>query len=362
MNSTLNANTAASGNQQCNEEESAPVILHPLVVMNVSDHYTRYRAMRLLPINPALRTPENSPEAPVLHDSEGEIQVLGLLLGKQLGRTVEVCHSFELSATAEPGGPISVDMQFMDLRIQQYRQIFAQYSLVGWYRTGTRLSKHDKDICERVFADVIESPIFLLVNGNSSIPGSANQGNTDGSASHKRELLQTFMTELHLISGTAQKELAAVPHRFASEDSERIAVDHVMRHAVPDGTDGTSGTALHLWTLRRSIRMLKEKIELILLFLDDVMKQNVKHDHNLLRKISGICTRLYGLDSQEFSEAFADERHDSLIVTYLGGLTKSLCSMNDVLERYTKANERTFPGPVDRNYKKRGSFLRTVNG
>jgi COP9 signalosome complex subunit 6 len=53
--------------------------LHPLVLMNVSDHYTRYKAQ--------CAAGEEPP------------RVLGCLLGMQAGnREVEICNSFEAGA------------------------------------------------------------------------------------------------------------------------------------------------------------------------------------------------------------------------------------------------------------------------
>ena len=59
--------------------------LHPLVLVNVSDHYTRMKAQ--------------------LSPGEEPDRVLGCLLGFQTGnREVEICNSFEVKYECDAGG------------------------------------------------------------------------------------------------------------------------------------------------------------------------------------------------------------------------------------------------------------------
>ena len=55
-----------------------------------------------------------------------------LLLGKQSGRTVEVCNSFELKYTAGEGGAgVAVEQTFMEERTRQYKDVFKNL-VYGW--------------------------------------------------------------------------------------------------------------------------------------------------------------------------------------------------------------------------------------
>lgn len=344
--------------------DSAPVILHPLVVINVSDHYTRFAAMRMFPEATARNAAADpSAAAHALSDSHGNTRVIGILLGVQSGRTVEVCHSFELQATMSDDNLTVVDLEFMQNRISQYKQIFGQYNVVGWYCTGSEVSAEDLRVHTDVFSVLNEAPILLVMNpgssgtvgGSSSSKAPARPSGSDYRPTHSPNVLTTYQMELRVVNDLPKMLLAPVPHRYASEDSERIAVDHVMRHAVPGGGDGTSSTALHLWTLRRSIKMLKNRMELLVAFLEATASGSIEVDHALLRRVAGVCARLPAMDCKEFSEAFADERQDSLVVTYLAGVTKSLCSMNEAVDMFNRSSER---GAAAGTSKRRGCFLR----
>ena len=65
--------------------------LHPLVIVNVSDHYTRMR----------LATSRGKQAG---SSQNGVERVIGLILGEQTGRVVEICNSFELDYTVSENG------------------------------------------------------------------------------------------------------------------------------------------------------------------------------------------------------------------------------------------------------------------
>ena len=67
-----------------------------LVVINMSDHYTRMR----------FSVGSSAP-------------VLGCLLGSQSGRTVDISNSFELKYSATPEGVVDLDMAFLTKKQEQ---------------------------------------------------------------------------------------------------------------------------------------------------------------------------------------------------------------------------------------------------
>ncbi|CAH1954121.1 unnamed protein product [Acanthoscelides obtectus] len=113
--------------------------LHPLVIMNISEHWTRERAQ------------------------EGAAQqVIGALIGKQKGRDVEIMNSFELVFSVI-GGDIIIDRDYYNMKEQQFKQVFSDMDFIGWYTTGDAPNAMDikvhKQMCE-----INESPIMLKLN------------------------------------------------------------------------------------------------------------------------------------------------------------------------------------------------------
>ena len=315
-------------------ESSATVVLHPLVVMNISDHQTRFTAMKIFP-EAAQRNSELSAEnrAIPLLDKQGNVRVIGILLGEQEGRSIEVSHSFELHGRVNKNNETIIDTEFMQRRIDQYKQIFPKYSVVGWYSTGVQVEEDDFRLHTKIFSLLNESSILLIIN-----PKECNRFNN--SSVGAQNAIVAYQIELHLSNDELLPILVPISHRFASADSERIAVDHITRHAV-NGGNVSSSTIMHLNTLRRSIIMLQSRIQVIIRFLHATSNGDINHDHEILRLVFGVCASLPVMNSDVFSRAFEGEHNDSMVVSYLSGVTKSLCAMNDLVSKFNLAYDKT---------------------
>ena len=75
------------------------VAIHPLVIMNVSEHWTRQRAQEGKPM-----------------------QVIGALIGKQKGRSIEIFNTFELKFDLVENS-IIIDKEFYTIREEQFKQV-----------------------------------------------------------------------------------------------------------------------------------------------------------------------------------------------------------------------------------------------
>lgn len=76
-----------------------------------------------------------------------------------------------------------------------------------------------------------------------------------------------------MVDDAPRAVLQPVAHRYAAEDSERIAVDHLMRHAVPGGADGTSSSA---------------RLEEVMVFLKATVSGTIEVNHALLRQVPSV--------------------------------------------------------------------------
>jgi COP9 signalosome complex subunit 6 len=350
--------------------EDGSLLLHPLVIINISDHFNRFAAMKIFGHpNPV---PAGDSSSAVLTDLDGNIRVIGILLGNQDGRTVEIRHSFELPARtlsfSDAGIPtVDVDLEFLQVRIDQYKQIFPNYHVVGWYTTGSVVTDDDIRLHKDVFSVLNESPFLMLVNVAAcmrSLAGrlssSEEPKNVGGSLSlsapspsmlatgivrgapHPTGAIVVYQAELRSVDGVLRNIMVAAPHRFASADSERIAVDHVTRHAVPGG--GSSSATQHLGSLRRSVRMLAARVDVLVRFLDASARGEIPKDHALLRNVASVCARLPAIETDEFARAFREEHHDSMVVSYLSGVTTSLCAMNELVDTFHFAYDKSSGG------------------
>jgi len=280
------------------------ISLHPLVIINISDHATRARM-----------------------SSGGKTQqrVIGALFGVQSGRSVEIFNSFEI-VYSEVEGSVIIDTEYVKTKQEQFSQVFKNYDLLGWYSTGSECKPKDIEIHNQ-FIPFNESPLYLLLDPVAS------KINTRGLP------ITLYESELRIIKDEPTMLFSKVQYKIETGEAERIAVDHVA-HVTPTGGDAGSQLTAHLMGIHNAIKMLHTKINILKNFLTATASGQVKPDHGLLRQIAGLCNLLPAIDTDAFKEDFLNEYNDALLVTYLSSITKGASIINDMVDRYNTAYDR----------------------
>jgi 26S proteasome regulatory subunit N8 len=127
------------------------VIIHPLVLLSVTDHAARVA-------------------------KGGSKRVVGVLLGQDLGSTLNVANSFAVpfdeeeaaSSSSSTGGasqPPSwfLDHNFVEAMGEMFKKVSAKEKLIGWYHTGPKLRSTDLEINE-VFKRYCPRPVMVIVD------------------------------------------------------------------------------------------------------------------------------------------------------------------------------------------------------
>ncbi|XP_042514052.1 COP9 signalosome complex subunit 6a-like [Macadamia integrifolia] len=121
--------------------------LHPLVIVNISDHYTRVKSQtHFADAKPNGGASPSHPSPPP--------RVFGCVIGVQRGRTVEIFNSFEL--LCDPSTD-SLDRPFLEKKQELYKKVFPNFYILGWYSTGNDAQESDMSIHKAV-----SSRIFLF--------------------------------------------------------------------------------------------------------------------------------------------------------------------------------------------------------
>lgn len=82
---------------------SVSISLHPLVILNISEHWTRLTAQ------------------------VGSVPTLGALIGKQKDRTLEIMNSFELSYTVLDDLSLVIDRDYYNSKEEQFKQVIKYF-------------------------------------------------------------------------------------------------------------------------------------------------------------------------------------------------------------------------------------------
>ncbi|KAK3278096.1 hypothetical protein CYMTET_13936 [Cymbomonas tetramitiformis] len=276
--------------------------LHPLVLINVSDHFTRIRVQK-----------------------GAAERVLGCLIGIQTGREVEITNSFEIKFEIKDSATV-LDLAYLGTKQEQYKKVFPKCDVIGWYSTGCDLVDEDMQIHKSMTA-INESPVLLLLNPSI--------GNTD-----KELPIKIFESELHVIDGVPSLIFAESNYTIETVEAERIAVDQIAR-IQPSG-NGTNSTQLttHLTGMHSAIKMLHSRIQCITQYLEEVSRGEKPYDHALLRQVASLTRQLPAVDTSKFQDEFLMEYNDALLMTHLATMTKGVAAINELADRFNVAYDK----------------------
>lgn len=285
---------------------SVSISLHPLVIMNVSEHWTRLRAQ------------------------EGSDQlVYGALIGKQKGRNIEIMNSFELLFTTI-GADISIDKDYYNLKEEQFKQVFSEMDFLGWYTTGEIPNERDISVHKQLCV-INESPVLLKLDPRPK--------NTDQLS------VSMYESVIDLVNGEATMLFVPLTYTLATEEAERIGVDHVARMCSNDSNE-SSQVVEHLMAQHSAIKMLYQRVKLVLAYLQAVEAGELEGNHEILRAARSLAHHLPVLNSEKFKSEFYNQCNDFSLITYLGIITKGCNDMNQFVCKFNFLYERAGIGPA----------------
>ena len=294
--------------------------LHPLVLINVSDHYTRMKAQ--------------------LAPAEEPDRVMGCLLGFQTGnREVEICTSFEVKYETVDGIP-TFDAEYLGQQQGRYKQVFPKFDVVGWYTTGAAVDP-DVDLkIHRSLVDLNESPVFMLFNPKADLRG--DRGGAATGATAKDLPISLFESVVRGASdgaaGAAQTVFEPAQYTIETVEAERISVDHVAKMSG-DRSDPAGQYVTHLSSLGSAVQMLNSRVDVLIRYLRDVESGASPPDHAVLRAAAALARGLPAANSDAFRRDMDAEMNDTLLLAYLGVVMKGVAEFDGFARRFNAAQD-----------------------
>ncbi|KAM2613931.1 hypothetical protein TB2_028607 [Malus domestica] len=308
--------------------------LHPLVIVNISDHYSRVKSQMHPPVtNTSTPPPPNNgangaveaASSSSFSDSASAScpRVFGCVIGVQRGRTVEIFNSFEL--LYDPATH-SLDRAFLEKKQELYKKVFPQFYILGWYSTGTDAQESDMNI-HKALMDINESPVYVLLNPLIN-------------AAQKDLPVTIYESEMHVIDGIPQLIFVSSSYTIETVEAERISVDHVAHLKPSDGGSAATQLAAHLTGIHSAIKMLNSRIRVLHHYLLAMQKGDIPCENSLLRQVSSLLRRLPAIESGKFQDDFLMEYNDTLLITYLAVLTNCSSTTNELVDKFNTAYDR----------------------
>ncbi|KAJ2748551.1 hypothetical protein H4S06_004916 [Coemansia sp. BCRC 34490] len=373
-------------------------VLHPLVLLNISDHATRTAAIAKCGGNTAQTQPN---------------MVVGALLGNHVERRYEIPLSFELMVEKE-GDTIDINSLHFQRRLEQLKVIFPNHDFIGWYAVSLGLEV--SPLIESMHAKLLTlNPSALLLvfdaRAASEQPGGlkyslplsvyetqppepANQAEQhEESGEEGRKGIYIRVPRDIKDTNDALDGIAMVwrlmPLRIAIEsgEAERIATEHVANTAktladdgvanIADGSgkdvtmggeEGVTGAtpliATFLSSQRIAIEMLQSDLRVLKTYVGDVINGKAVFDPDVLQLVQRMLSNKPVVkDDAAFDLAMAQEETNYQMALYLSGITKAVASVRSLSYRANTALEsaRVANTPVV-NPNQDSMFDLTMNG
>lgn len=271
--------------------------LHPLPILNISEHLTRLK----------LQTRSNSPF------------ILGALLGTQNGREVEIVNTFELAT--EEGRDDLVDHDFLVSRRDQYKQVFPSLEFIGWYTvapipTSRHIALHEQ------FTGYCSTPLLLVLQ-----PSMITSSSSD--ITGQTLPFKAYEPTIEIRDKKTRSVFIEAPYKVETGEAERIAVDWTAK-----GGGGSTSLESHLHAQRAAVKMLHERILVLVQYVTNVIAGQIPTDHTTLRSLSALIASLPASENKGFRDEFNTEYEDVQLTAFLSSLTKSTNILNDLVDKH----------------------------
>ncbi|BFZ65333.1 hypothetical protein YB2330_006499 [Saitoella coloradoensis] len=291
------------------------VQLHPLVLLTVSDLYTRCRVQ------------QSTRNAPLPH-------LVGAVLGTQSGRTLSLETAFQLTLT--PDG--TLDVPFLVTKADQYKQVFPEYDILGWFTLAAEPGEWELGF-QTQFAQATEndSPILLTLDPSTFSPSSSTSGTSDLPIAIYESIIEPPSMVTRFIS--------APSYAIVSGEAERIAVDHASHPSTTAGGEEAS-LVQYLKTYASATSLLQQRIRLLKSYLEDVKARKVQPHAGVLREMNALCAQLPMNSSEEdtaFRNEFRRETADVQLTNLLGELTRGAGSVHELVSKHSLASAGAHP-------------------
>jgi translation initiation factor 3 subunit F len=281
---------------------SAPyenVLISPVVVFNILDHFVRR--------------------------GENQARVIGTLLGtiNEEDGSVVISNSYPVPHTETE--QVVVNMEFHRNMMALYKKIAPDEVIVGWYATGSRLYDTSQLIHNFYWREMNAPPVHLLV----TVPeGESTAKPTMG----KRAAVTDQLTVLPLYSqqlalsdrGTLQEQFHPLNYQLLTGPADRVAFDALTSELSAENVDANAPLKLSdLATLEHAVTRVLQYIDQVHDYLSRVVDGKEQTPSAEVGRLISDTLALLPHSEPNFEKIFTHGLQDVLMLVYLANLTRT---------------------------------------
>ena len=269
------------------------IVVHPIVLLSVVDHY--YRLAK-----------------------ETNRRVVGALLGEYVEGKVDITNCYALPFEEDPKDKKVwyVDHVYSEQMLEMFQKINSKEKIVGWYSSGPKIRPHDIEINE-VFRKYCDKPVFVIIDVQEKkealgIPAESyimkEEVDQDG------QLIKTFFK----LNTTIE---ASLP--------EEIGIEFLLKDINDQNRVGSVSKIIN--DKEQSLQALIKKLTDIKNYLINVINGKIPLNPQIIYNIQEIFNLLPNFDSESLIKAMSIQTNNNYLVLYLSWLVKTVVALHKLI-------------------------------
>ena len=275
------------------------VVVHPIVLLSVVDHYNRL----------AKGTSK---------------RVVGTLLGEIQDGRLHVTNSFAVLFEEDPRDPRVwfLDHNYHENMFQMFKKVNTKERVVGWYSTGPKIMPCDLEIHE-VYRQYCAEPVMVIINPQPN----------------ELELPTDcyYSVEIPSDDKLFRRTFKHVPSTVGAFEAEEIGVEHLLRDiANADTTTLSSRVGSKLTALQSLVSRLRDLAS----YLNQVAEGKLPQNPEIIYQLQEIFNLLPSdMAYPELARAFNVEANDEMLALYLGSVMRVTMGLHNLINNKIKNRE-----------------------
>ena len=279
------------------------VVVHPLVLFHVLDHHTRRQ--------------------------EESGRVIGTLLGRRDGNTVEVTNCFSVPH-AERGEEVAIGKDFNKRMLNLHLRSNRRETVVGWYASAASGDEGDEvkpelitdtsSLIHEFYSSETDEgePVHLVVDTRLQTDSIGLRAYKSAPIVVQGESLGILFHEIRLSLHSNEPETICLNEMIQQEQN-------VNGGAAKAGSKDTAGE------LQVSVEKLYSLLDDTLAYVDKVVDGKLPPDAEVGRKLADTLASVPRVRPEVFDRLFHDSLQDLLMVTYLSTITRTQLTIAEKL-------------------------------
>lgn len=275
------------------EIQATKVIVHPLVLLSVVDHFNRMGKIG------------------------NQKRVVGVLLGCWKAKGIlDVSNSFAVPFDEDDKDKSVwfLDHDYLENMYGMFKKVNARERVVGWYHTGPKLHQNDIAINELI-RRYCPNSVLVIIDAKPKDLGLPTEA-------------YIAVEEVHDDGSPTSKTFEHVPSEIGAEEAEEVGVEHLLRD-IKDTTVGSLSQKITNQLL--GLKGLNSQLREIRNYLERVGNGAMPINHQIIYHLQDILNLLPDITHDNLTDVLYVKTNDQMLVVYLASLVRSIIALHNLI-------------------------------